>query len=176
MAWTNFNFITWIYLALHQKLGWITLNFHAWRGYISCQALSVIPPPSGQGWHKYSLAATININTFEWPINKLTFQNVFHKAKIILSFGIISTLAFIGRFRHSYAKALWVGRSEVVGYSNDFILDLACPQYWCQFSCCFMYREKMCVYDKHPEASRDRQYRATDSRSRDTTPFDDILK
>ena len=31
----------------------------------------------------------------------------------------------------------------------------------------------MCVYDEHLGAGRDIQYRAADSRSRNTTPFDD---
>ena len=32
-----------------------------------------------------------------------------------------------------------------------------------------------CLYDEHPLASRDIQHRAPDSRSRRTTPFDDII-
>ena len=32
----------------------------------------------------------------------------------------------------------------------------------------------MCVYDEHPLAGRDIQYRASHSRSRYTTPFDEI--
>ena len=34
----------------------------------------------------------------------------------------------------------------------------------------------MCVYDEHPLAGQDIQYRAPDSQSRYTTPFDEILK
>ena len=34
----------------------------------------------------------------------------------------------------------------------------------------------MCVYDEHPLAGQDIQYRAPDSWSRYTTPFDKIIK
>ena len=34
----------------------------------------------------------------------------------------------------------------------------------------------VCVYDKHPLAGRDIQYRAPDSRSKYTTPFDEIKR
>ena len=39
-----------------------------------------------------------------------------------------------------------------------------------------MYRDKISVYDEHPLAGQDIQYRASDGWSRYTTPFDDILK
>ena len=39
-----------------------------------------------------------------------------------------------------------------------------------------IYRDKICVYDEHPIAGRDIQYRAPDSRSRYATPLDDIIK
>ena len=37
-----------------------------------------------------------------------------------------------------------------------------------------IYRDKICVYDEHPLAGRDIQYRAPNSRSSCTTPFDNI--
>ena len=37
----------------------------------------------------------------------------------------------------------------------------------------YTYRDKICVYDEHPIAGQDIQFRAPDSRSRHTTPFDD---
>ena len=39
-----------------------------------------------------------------------------------------------------------------------------------------LYRDKICVYDEHPLAGRDIQYRVPDSQSRNTTPFKDTLK
>ena len=38
------------------------------------------------------------------------------------------------------------------------------------------YRDKICVNDEHHIAGQDIQCRAHDSRSRDTTPFDNIIK
>ena len=41
---------------------------------------------------------------------------------------------------------------------------------------CKMYRDKICVYDEHPIAGGDIQYRAPDSQSGYTTPFDNIIR
>ena len=41
---------------------------------------------------------------------------------------------------------------------------------------CNEYCEKVCVYDEHPKAGRDKQYWAPDSRSKYKTPFDEIIK
>ena len=38
------------------------------------------------------------------------------------------------------------------------------------------YLDKICEYDEHPIAGRDIQYRAPDSWSRYTTPFNEIIK
>ena len=38
-----------------------------------------------------------------------------------------------------------------------------------------LFRDKICVYDEHPITGQDIQYRAPDSRSRYTTPLDEII-
>ena len=39
----------------------------------------------------------------------------------------------------------------------------------------FDYRDKICVYDEHPIAGQDIQFREPDSWSKYTTPFDNII-
>ena len=68
----------------------------------------------------------------------------------------------------------WIPKSDVIDDKNPMY-----GSFWISVSSTptsYKYRDKMCVYDDHPVTGWDLQYRATDSRSRDTTPFDDILK
>ena len=91
--------------------------------------------------------------------------HLFWVASFICFFSIVMT-TFFERFSVIFkcTKTSWASFLALIIGTNIFSVDI---KHYC---------DKIFVYDKHPLAGRDIQYRAPNSRLRYATPFDDILK